>query len=1036
MSNHLLIGLGGTGGKVLREMRKRVYEEFGKHEPGNGVFIDYVYVDSSTDDLNDRRSWKVMANSVHLGEAQKVNINGIQTGMLDNINMYPGLGAFLNTRDRQMMTEKLGQLIGQGIGGQRRRLGRTLLANNLADKTNTLNFENVIKGAVKRLQDASGEQNIVFHICAGLAGGTGSGTIVDVISQIRTWFPYQQQADADTKKPKFKICLMLYVPEQNLARTDHDNGFYQANGYSALQELNAMSIGKYHPVDITGQKDVFTGEVKRLLADTEPFEAAYVYTNVNERGKILELGTSLPAAVADFLFQIIVANEIAGGSGKMSRMEGCENDGAGPEKDQSGNNARSRKFLSFGIARIEYPETEIKEYVAYNYAIQSARQLTYNFWQEGLGFGECSLEEVGSGFVDEIKNSKNRDSLMLSNAYLTLSRPIIENDGTRRWKELDMTWESRTQADANEVQASTEKKQWMGEFSSRCRTYFEDQFRNHGVKKFYDIQNKELKAYAKRIRRHIEKKLFDEWLSGVDNSKSILEIEKYTKILIEDCGDRITAFSKQKDRLDEEISNIKLKLAEVNEDWNNIGWLKDAITNKSDKVFSAYKTVLKDYYVAETRIVAYDYAKLLLREIVTELGSMLQGILAFKDRLTKINEAVVKQAGEKCTDDTIKVDTMVKEYNPEMVRTITRQYTTNKDYQRTNSSAIRAKLVENLGEDGEHTFANLFDKTDDEVMSKIILDICEQNAVRAMEETAKSDPISRMVGVNILEKLKQELNSDEKLESFVKEIVALSSTYVQFNEEEKSKIIAGNSTPMMSMLQLCLPAATDSTRDFRAKLVAAFRNHVPGFTEDDVLVNYKSNQIVAISCKSGFPLRFLANLKVLKNKYDLLMAAPEAELNRMVLHTESFEQPLPSLYELDSNEIKKMMIKPLMLAYALDIISEQQDPQTGQRFQCMNIPDAFSDVNWIPLGKDFVDVWDALAHDLAKAEMLKGQVSLELGKRARSNEQKAELKKAVGAVVQQRILPSSLCEGNTFNPNYTLYKNLAIEIFENELKEL
>ena len=213
MSNHLLIGLGGTGGKVLREMRKRVYEEFGKHEPGNGVFIDYVYVDSSTDDLNDRRSWKVMANSVHLGEAQKVNINGIQTGMLDNINMYPGLGAFLNTRDRQMMTEKLGQLIGQGIGGQRRRLGRTLLANNLADKTNTLNFENVIKGAVKRLQDASGEQNIVFHICAGLAGGTGSGTIVDVISQIRTWFPYQQQADADTKKPKFKItCIFGWIP--------------------------------------------------------------------------------------------------------------------------------------------------------------------------------------------------------------------------------------------------------------------------------------------------------------------------------------------------------------------------------------------------------------------------------------------------------------------------------------------------------------------------------------------------------------------------------------------------------------------------------------------------------------------------------------------------------------------------------------------------------------------------------------------------------------------------------------------------------
>lgn len=53
MANHLIIGLGGTGGKVLRELRKRVYEEFRSNDPGNGVFLDYVYVDSSPADLED-----------------------------------------------------------------------------------------------------------------------------------------------------------------------------------------------------------------------------------------------------------------------------------------------------------------------------------------------------------------------------------------------------------------------------------------------------------------------------------------------------------------------------------------------------------------------------------------------------------------------------------------------------------------------------------------------------------------------------------------------------------------------------------------------------------------------------------------------------------------------------------------------------------------------------------------------------------------------------------------------------------------------
>ena len=54
MANHLIIGLGGTGGKVLRELRKRVYEEFRSNDPEHGVFLDYVYVDSSPADLNDR----------------------------------------------------------------------------------------------------------------------------------------------------------------------------------------------------------------------------------------------------------------------------------------------------------------------------------------------------------------------------------------------------------------------------------------------------------------------------------------------------------------------------------------------------------------------------------------------------------------------------------------------------------------------------------------------------------------------------------------------------------------------------------------------------------------------------------------------------------------------------------------------------------------------------------------------------------------------------------------------------------------------
>ena len=979
MANHLIIGLGGTGGKVLRELRKRVYEEFRSNDPGNGVFLDYVYVDSSPADLEDRTGWNVLGKSVHLGMAQKVNIHGISMGVLNNINMYPGLKGFLNPNDLQLMRQEMGALITAGIGGQRRRLGRTLMANNIFDVNNSVNFEHVVRGAVQRLQQASKTDDVTFHICAGLAGGTGSGSIIDAIAQIRTWFPYQQDTHA------FKIRLFIYTPERTLVSTRHDAGFYQANGYAALLELNALSIGQYHPTDVKGEKDIFTGEIRRLLENQEAFEVAYVYTNVNEQGKVLDLSQGLPAAVADFIFQTTVASGIEGDTGQLHRLVGCENDGAAPERNQGGEIAHSRKFLSFGITRVEFPETEIREYMTYNYALQATRQLTYNMWQEGIGYGERSMEEVGIGFADSIKDKKNREGLMLSNNYLTLAKPIVETPSTGKWRLFEETWEARTQAEADDVMATVDKKQWLTNFSARCEEFFNHRFRQHGVAEFFKIQQQERKGYARVIRRHIEKKLFDEWVSGAKNSKSILEIEKYTRLLIENCSSRTTEFDVQKARLEEEQSLLSQQINEINQEWGNIGFLR-GLLNRHQEVFAQYKTAKSEYYAAATRVIAYGYAKELLQDIMEELGRMLDGILAFKDELSAINEEVLRQASTKCQINETLSDTNIKKYSPETVHAICRQFVSSESDMMQNAAAIRSRMAANLGEEGEHTFANLYDKTDYESAINIILDICQKNALRDMENAAKNDPLTRMVGVNVLEKLRTELNTDEKMEQFVKLVLQTSNTYVQFDAAQRAMDISGNVGESMRMVQLALPASDERTNDFRQRLIDAFVKEVPGFDPtQDVALNYKENQIVVISANSGFPLRFLANVKTAKEKYDALVSRQNEkwQLNKMVLHTESFQEKLKNLYEDDPGTIMNEVIHDLILAYALGIISEQQDPVTQARFEAFPV-----------------------------------------------------LRQAVGQVLQNQILPSSLCENNQFNPNYTRFRNLAQEIITEQLQDL
>ena len=176
-------------------------------------------------------------------------------------------------------------------------------------------------------------------------------------------------------------------------------------------------------------------------------------------------------------------------------------------------------------------------------------------------------------------------------------------------------------------------------------------------------------------------------------------------------------------------------------------------------------------------------------------------------------------------------------------------------------------------------------------------------------------------------------------------------------------------------------------------------------------------------------------MKVLKEKYDRLLAAPQKDLNRMVLHTESFKTPLPSLFELESKELLESVKKPLMHAIALGIIQPQNDPTTGEKFFAIKQADEIFGDQWVKLGKNFGACLDVLSHDFKKFKALEADVEREITIQARSNDQKAEVRKALGAVVQQIILPT-MCEGNQFSPVYEEYKKKAMEIIANELKEL
>ncbi|MFP5213543.1 MAG: tubulin-like doman-containing protein, partial [Acidobacteriota bacterium] len=179
--NHLIVGLGGTGGKIIRAFKKTVFQEFRSEKPKN-VNVEYLYVDSSSEMMAaDDPTWKILGKSVQLGRHQQLLIQGANlSAQLESINNYPGIKNWIGSKEQ--WRDILNSIVGEVLGGQKRRLGRFLFACKVKE------FRDQLQTLVRDLQ-TGGSTPVTFHVCCGLAGGTGSGSIVDVVSQIREMYP-------------------------------------------------------------------------------------------------------------------------------------------------------------------------------------------------------------------------------------------------------------------------------------------------------------------------------------------------------------------------------------------------------------------------------------------------------------------------------------------------------------------------------------------------------------------------------------------------------------------------------------------------------------------------------------------------------------------------------------------------------------------------------------------------------------------------------------------------------------------------------
>lgn len=923
MSNHLIIGLGGTGGKIIRSLRKTIYNEYRSKNPTD-VNIGYIYADTSDEmmDIADP-SWRVLGNSVQLAENSKVFLKPIDlVNVINDVQKYPGIRDWIgNTDDWKEYLNAVSGL--KTAGGQRRRLGRFIMASNVPK------FQKTLGAQINQIQSKSGSQEVTFHICAGLAGGTGAGTLIDVIAQIRK--SYRATLDGS-----YLIYLYLMLPEAH-PKPERDTGFYHSNGYATLLELNALGVGSYMPIDISHDNPSTDSRFKEL---SDPFNGVYLFSNINENGNIIDIDTEAPTVISDLLFQkIISVQNPEWYTNTLKRAENHENHDPSAEKNPETNEAeRSVRFQTFGIKKLSIPEQEIQEYITYNFAKQSVLQLRYNNWSDEIGYRN---EQVNQNFNEIIANKKTHENWKTTDEHFQLSLPIIDEPTSKKWKKIGDTWRflipefksiSKEKKDAN----------WLDELKKLCDKQYAEQFRNLGVKQFYEAKNKDRKDLALEIVKKVEDELFSEWQNG---HKSLFDIKRFIETLVTNIEDRLSQID---DKIIRNQQNEEKELASVKENektWSNIGTLAAVFLDKKTKLLDGQATVLESLYIYKTMDDALRFSKILMRETLELLNNLKESINIANQKLDESITEFDKNINSRINDDDSKLNgqevfkqQVIRFYDPERIKRITKDFIRDSRINKTQASVVRSTIISKLGDSPNFQVFN--DRISKATLINELEKTCSDNSKNAEADLQHNN---RIFNIGIVDRLKQKYqgNSDA-LGMYLKNLMDFAGVYLSFNQNERNKTGSGAVTPaLIKTISIIIPSSEENAA-FIDELKGAF-NAVcpPGVIPKFIPINdtNKKYDITILTIVNGFPLRCVELVNTLREKYDNRIRQEDSEKAKMFLHTENISNKLPRLFiptqaeiEAENKEFQQKSIPLIILGYCFGLIIIKSDNAGYEKF--------------------------------------------------------------------------------------------------------
>lgn len=1020
MANHILIGIGGTGYNILSEFRKRLWAEVPDPKQRQKLPIRFLYIDSceetTPDKLMGREELRVSDQDTAITPNEYINIKNVNlNAIFANMASYPHLRYVIG--NGEFIKNCLGDV--GAAAGQKRRAGRILFASNAH------NYVSKLKTIMADLQKNKGDlKDLVFYVFAGLAGGTGSGSIVDAVAQLLT----------DDVLSQSKVEVYAMIPEQ-LPPKEAPAGRYHANGYAALTELSALNAGAFLPADVVkGTEHI----ILKRPTDMKQF-GLNVYTNVNRNGVVVDSLEVLPSLVADMVYFRVMSPE----SKEMARLNSFfkgENvtdflieyktttrPGKEPER------ARTKAVGSFGIKRVRYPNEKLISHACDVIARNILMMCSYLNYDNDEGFIN-EAPRAQKDYSEYIKKS-NLKNWKLSEADLSLSVPILPPVDGRPVETFEKYWENVS----NDYDFAGAKS--MGHPLQVLEQYFdmrykgetnEDAFREEkGVEAYFVAKGRDqvISDSAAAIVNNIRNNLFTQWQQGV---YSAYDVRQITEQILKLLQDKNNDFGSDLVKLEQVVEDCRAEREEMLIYYNSVSIILDPLFGKRKNTFLEYCKVLAKEYTALTKIASINlFQKRLLPKLIQQFVLFQSEIQSFLGRM----QEGIKDYG-----------VLIGANSPEM------------------EPDLRANIVEVADIRRLENFENelLLDRAKMEEMAQLFRERVAmgakasfERATLAMATPHQLDVMARdvlaeniknhhdvmmgrtpILGLNVMEQLRQMFgNSDKAIGNFASSIVSNSEVFINLNEQEVIEHnMPNNAYPKVTeearprtIMLVSVPKINTDDQDQQAFVEALTLKLKQSFKEDGtrefkLTESTRDDEITIVSNQNLFPVRGIDYMPFLRSKYEELTNTGNESTdikNRVLLHSEGTGEDLPPLFGEGEGVSGDDVIKYIFLGAALGFFKIDED-ELGNKGWGMVTVDEFDSETFKLLSTKFTGILSAPDFTPEVISELVEKVDEQIATPRHVNE-KARLTQVVKDLMKQYVLPEA------GSPNNDLYKRFAAQ---------